>query len=589
MVALMPTIRTPDPDASSTMFAEVLRKIEGAPRVPVPVAVTQRYVHSAGEAVQMHGFRSVKRHVRRFRTFGVAAIAAVFVVQMAGLGTAFANAANPDPTTTGTATVNQDGTVTANLHGTWSWPGQPCAGRYGEGWAVDWWGISSTSTPNPSFSLTNASEATGPGTNTTGTISPAGAIPIPGGTFFHVAQFYAGQVVNSAATCTDSGTGPAATSSGAWSASATYPTLSDVPPSVCVNVYDPHGKEGQPSKNATDYSPVNDHDNSIQTNKFDPTAGQGFCVHLTVIQPQQKLVGHIYACPNSTPTTNEVTGGTLAATGPTTVPSHPNPLAKSVAAGTYTMSATSPSGFHLVACNGLPNSSTRTVTVPVGGTGTGIFYVAANTPPPTGYLEICKQESGTGLEHQLFKFVVQGRTVTVPVGACSPALKVNSGNVSITEKAQSGASLVGVSTIPASRLESVTLSSRTAVVKVVTGGVSTQTIATFTNKMVPGNGYLKVCKVAGSGVTVGTSFTFTAGSKTVAVPAGPAPGGYCVVAGQFAFGNVTVTEAAKTGVHVSSITAAPSGRLTSSDTSTRTAVVNVGSGVTDVTFTNTSG
>jgi hypothetical protein len=196
---------------------------------------------------------------------------------------ALANAANPDPDTTGTAMVNADGTVTANLSGTWSWPGQTCEGRYGEGYAVDWWGISSSATPANNFTLTNATEVTAPGTTTTGSITSVGSIPIKAnGMFFHVAQYYAGEDVNSASTCTDTSSGG---STGSWSASATYPSLADVPAQVCVNMYDEHGSEGKPSGSANDFSPSMDNDNSIQTNAFDPTAGSGYCVALQTITP----------------------------------------------------------------------------------------------------------------------------------------------------------------------------------------------------------------------------------------------------------------------------------------------------------------
>jgi hypothetical protein len=79
----------------------------------------------------------------------------------------------------------------------------------------------------------------------------------------------------------------------------------------------------------------------------------------------------------------------------------------------------------------------------------------------------------------------------------------------------------------------------------------------------PSGGTLKVCKVAGFGVTVGTPFNFAyktgSGSGTVAVPAGPAPGGYCVVVGTFKPGSYTVTEEPSTGNTVTAITAVPSG------------------------------
>jgi hypothetical protein len=213
----------------------------------------------------------------------MASAALLASVELFGAVPAFANAPNPNPDITGTTTANGDGTVTANLSGTWSWSDQNCEGRYGEGWAVDWWGISSSQTPNPNFSLTNASEVVSAGNTTTGTISPAGAIPIKGtNTFFHVAQYYAGETVNSQATCTD--TGPNS-SQGTWSATATYPSASDIPPQVCVNMYDEHGSEGKPTGNGTgnDFSPSKDNDNSIQTNNFVP--GDGYCTSLTPKTP----------------------------------------------------------------------------------------------------------------------------------------------------------------------------------------------------------------------------------------------------------------------------------------------------------------
>jgi len=105
--------------------------------------------------------------------------------------------------------------------------------------------------------------------------------------------------------------------------------------------------------------------------------------------PQQTIAGHIYLCANSAPTTTEQSGGTLAASGPTTVSATPNPLAPvPVNAGGYTMTATPPAGYTLVACTGssTPDSSgstaTESVTVPSGGAGVGIFYVVA-TPVVT--------------------------------------------------------------------------------------------------------------------------------------------------------------------------------------------------------------
>jgi hypothetical protein len=299
-------------------------------------------------------------------------------LQAASVIPAFANAANPDPDTKGTFVVNADSTVTANLSGTWTWVGQKCEGRYAEGWAVDWWGISNSKTPNPNFSLTNASAVTAVGTTTTTTISPAGAIPIKGGGFFHVAKYYGGETINSASTCTNFGSGKTAGSTGSWSATATYPSQSDVPPQVCVNIYDEHGKEGQPSKSANDLSPINDHDNSIQTNAFDPSAGAGYCVGL---QPAQTIQGEIYLCSsNNTPTTTLVSGGSISV--PSANLSSGNPLAPtSVSAGTYTMNASTPAHYVFVPCGQTAVTlgaghitASQSVTVPPGGAGDGRFY-----------------------------------------------------------------------------------------------------------------------------------------------------------------------------------------------------------------------
>src|SRR5579872_840398 len=94
---------------------------------------------------------------------GMAAAAAFAAIQLLSIGVASANAANPNPDTVGAATLNADGTVTAQLSGTWSWPGQLCEGRYGEGYAVDWWGVSASQTPSNPFSLTDATEVSTPG------------------------------------------------------------------------------------------------------------------------------------------------------------------------------------------------------------------------------------------------------------------------------------------------------------------------------------------------------------------------------------------------------------------------------------------
>jgi hypothetical protein len=104
-------------------------------------------------------------------------------------------------------------------------------------------------------------------------------------------------------------------------------------------------------------------------------------------QPQNgSIAGHIYLCKSGTPTTTEVPGGTLAATGPQSLSATANPLGPmTVKAGDYTMSAVAPSGYTFVPCGtdasigSPPTSATEPVTVPKCHTGTAVFYVVATT------------------------------------------------------------------------------------------------------------------------------------------------------------------------------------------------------------------
>ncbi|HYU32503.1 MAG TPA: hypothetical protein VEW48_10090 [Thermoanaerobaculia bacterium] len=99
-------------------------------------------------------------------------------------------------------------------------------------------------------------------------------------------------------------------------------------------------------------------------------------------------------------------------------------------------------------------------------------------------------------------------------------------------------------------------------------------------------GILKVCKVAGPGVPIGTLFTFTVDSKPpFTVPAGPGPDGYCVVGPSFPVGSVvTVTETLTNGNQVTGINVNPPNQLVG--IFGNTVHVKIGSGVTEVTFTN---
>jgi len=108
-------------------------------------------------------------------------------------------------------------------------------------------------------------------------------------------------------------------------------------------------------------------------------------------------------------------------------------------------------------------------------------------------------------------------------------------------------------------------------------------------------GMLKICKIAGFGVPVGQHFTFAmspaplSGPSTASVPAGPVPGGYCVLAGNFAANTaVTVTETIPPGDSISGIRINPTQPGDSVSPGTGTAVAVAGLGLTEVTYANVS-
>lgn len=226
----------------------------------------------------MHTTRNISRPKAAGYVLG---FAGTFSLALLGLAApALANAPNPQATTA-QFTFNANRSVTVDLHGTWIWPGQSCSGRWGEGWAVDWWGITQSQAPAP-FSLQDATEVLYSGSpppptasTTTGTVASTGSIPFSenGRTYyFHVGTDYAGEDINSGSTCTDYTSGSTSGSEGSWAALATYPSAADVPGALCVNMYDEHGTEGGPIPPAPNFSPTGDPDNSIQNKSFDPSS-----------------------------------------------------------------------------------------------------------------------------------------------------------------------------------------------------------------------------------------------------------------------------------------------------------------------------
>ena len=266
----------------------------------------------------------------------------------------------------------------------------------------------------------------------------------------------------------------------------------------------------------------------------------------------------------------------------------------SVSPGQITVTEGGRSGFVVTGISASPSgrlvssslsNRTATVTVVSGDTTTATVVTFTNKRK-TGFLEICKAASDEGVTGT-FTFKVAGLTVTAPVGGCSSAVVVPSGQNTITEAATTNFQMTGVSTIPSNALVSKDLTKQTATVSVVaSNNVSTQTVVTFKNGFKTGT--LKICKVAGSGITQGTSFSFTANGAPVSVQAGPSPGGFCTVDGTYHVGtHVTIVESIPTGDQVSAITVNPSNRIVgTANLGTGTVTITIGTGFTDVTYTN---
>ena len=114
-----------------------------------------------------------------------------------------------------------------------------------------------------------------------------------------------------------------------------------------------------------------------------------------------------------------------------------------------------------------------------------------------GLIEICKDASPAGSLSGLSTFSIAGQagTVALLVGACSPALQLPDGFATITELPQPGTALLSVLTFPNDRLISFDPITRSAVVLIAPGDISTETVITFTNAPVsgvpePGTGWL---------------------------------------------------------------------------------------------------
>lgn len=217
---------------------------------------------------------------------------------------------------------------------------------------------------------------------------------------------------------------------------------------------------------------------------------------------------------------------------------------------------------------------------------------AAAPAPAFGYLEICKRaDNSQGRVTGRFTFRFAGRSVRVPVGACSGPIRVPAGRLVVREVREPGIWMSACRTSPVMRLRACNSRERKAVVRIVRGDVRNETVLTVTNRRInpaPNTSPIKVCKIAGQGVQIGTRFAFTVGGRRISVPAGPASqGGYCKIVRGFEIGSrVRITEAARAGIRVARIAVQPADRKIATNKARRTALVRTARGFTVVSFTN---
>jgi len=220
--------------------------------------------------------------------------------------------------------------------------------------------------------------------------------------------------------------------------------------------------------------------------------------------------------------------------------------------------------------------------------GVGTTTLTFTNQGPTGRLVICKV-AGTGVTAgSSFSFTVGGQMASVaagaaPDGTCGSALTLAPGAVTVAEVASTGLVVQSIAGTPAPT--NVDLPGGSATTQITAGQ---ETRITFTNAAASAvnSGTLTICKVAGTGVTAGTSFTFTAAGKTATVAAGAAPNGTCGTPITLALGAVTVTETAVAGTSVQAITGTPA-LPTNINLASRSATVQINAGQdTRITFTN---
>ncbi|MBI2710371.1 MAG: hypothetical protein HYX34_11855 [Actinobacteria bacterium] len=236
----------------------------------------------------------------------------------------------------------------------------------------------------------------------------------------------------------------------------------------------------------------------------------------------------------------------------------------------------------------------RSVVATIGPGITTVTYDNEFPPPPSyGYIEVCKA-AGDQYVQGSFNVTITAPGFSdrelIPVGQCTPPLRVPAGNVTVTESVSSPYYFWGAYTYPDDRLVDVNTDTRSTIVTVPAGDESTETQLTLVNATLLAQ--VKVCKslAANSAALTGRTFTFDVnstanGSSTLTVIAGAAGSTTCKqVPGWFPLGDqVAISERPEANVALTGVSIVPSGN---GSVSGGTANIVVGSGITTATFTN---
>jgi hypothetical protein len=220
--------------------------------------------------------------------------------------------------------------------------------------------------------------------------------------------------------------------------------------------------------------------------------------------------------------------------------------------------------------------------------------IATFTNRALGTIEVCKNAADASTATQSFQFSVNGGTpFSVRAGDCSPTIRVPAGTATVRETVPANFELANVSANDSHLLSGPT--DNPATVSVSTGGVATETVVTFTDRVKTGQ--FKICKASPEPTLQNTAFNFTSSytvngstvNGTASLKPGDCSGLSAPIPVVDAQGNpitVNVTEAPTASVVISSIVVDGAGSLTASNTTTGTASFTQGNGIATITYTN---